>query len=324
MTDLPARPMLNELSAETLASVLDQSVDCVKLIGLDRSVRYMNGNGLCAMEIDDFSLVEGAQWSSLWPAEARDRIDAACDAALGGETARLEAFCPTAKGTPRWWSVTVSPVRDARGKISGLLSISRDVSETRAAHEALEIAAAELRHRLSNAYQIVVSLITGFAQGDPANEAFARDMARRLTALGKAQATLADDGQPSDVSQLLPSLVAPFTSPICDIAIAAIEPVTVEHGQADAIALVMGELSVNSAKHGAMKHGGRIDIAATTRDGILSIAWTEDANKPVAAHSRAGGQGLKLVERIVTARGGDLDFSWGEFGPRVELRVAVS
>jgi hypothetical protein len=47
------------ISADALAAVLDQSVDCVKLIGLDGGLRWINSNGLCAMEIDDFAQVDG-------------------------------------------------------------------------------------------------------------------------------------------------------------------------------------------------------------------------------------------------------------------------
>lgn len=318
------RGPLTAISPETLASVLDQSVDCVKLIALDGRIQYMNANGLCAMEIDDAAAVEGAPWASLWPENARSQIEEACGSARDGRTTRFDAFCPTAKGAPRWWAVTVSPIRDVQGAITGMLSISRDVSERRTAYEALEIAAAELRHRLKNTYQIVVSLVRGFAHGDPANEIFARDMGRRLTALGKAQAVFASDDSPSDVSLLIPALVAPFTSPVCDIVVTAIDPATVDRGQADGIALVMGELLVNSTKHGAMAHGGKIAISASAADGILEISWTEDANRLVVARSRNGGQGLALVERIVQARGAKLDFAWGEFGPRVTFRVPIA
>lgn len=42
------------LSAETLLLVLEQTTDCVKLLTLDGTVLWMNANGICAMEIDNF------------------------------------------------------------------------------------------------------------------------------------------------------------------------------------------------------------------------------------------------------------------------------
>ena len=118
-----------DLSADALAGVLAQSVDCVKLLGLDGSVLWMNTNGLCAMEIDDFGTVCGLSWDDLWPDPARHLIAEALPAASAGEIVRFNAFCPTAKGTPRWWDVTVSSVSGADGEQVGFLAISRDVTE---------------------------------------------------------------------------------------------------------------------------------------------------------------------------------------------------
>ena len=63
------------LSSETLLLVLEQTTDCVKLLSLDGTVLWMNANGLCAMEIDNFCNIEGKQWSTLWPAEAKAQIE---------------------------------------------------------------------------------------------------------------------------------------------------------------------------------------------------------------------------------------------------------
>ncbi len=50
-----------------------------------------------------------------------------------GGTGQFKAFCPTAKGAPRWWEVVVTAVRADDGRIQNLLAVSRDVT---AAHEA--------------------------------------------------------------------------------------------------------------------------------------------------------------------------------------------
>ena len=98
------------ISSEALANVIDQSVDCVKLLNNAGDVLWMNSNGLCAMQIDDPTAVYGRQWAGLWPEENRGLVAASLEAAQRGETIRFEAFCPTAKGSPRWWNVTVSRV----------------------------------------------------------------------------------------------------------------------------------------------------------------------------------------------------------------------
>ena len=117
-----------EISAETLASVLDQSVDCVKIIGLDGAVVWMNKNGLCLMEIDDFCAVSGQQWAEFWPDESRKMINAGLVSAATGNVARFDAMCPTAKGTAKHWNVCISRIEDGNGDHAGYLSVARDLT----------------------------------------------------------------------------------------------------------------------------------------------------------------------------------------------------
>lgn len=319
----PAPAMLvnavGSLSSVSLASVLDQSVDCVKVVGLDGALQYMNGNGLCAMEIDDFCAIQGQQWSKLWPDEARQAIEDSYPVAAAGETVRFRAFCPTAKGDPRWWDVTVSMVSDEAGDHAGYLSVSRDVTEQHIAKEALEIAAAELKHRLKNTYMIISSLMTGYARGDAAREEFASEMADRLGALSTAQSLFTMDEASCQIDLLILALLRPLDTVTCPVSIGTIAAATVNQGQADAIALVIGELSVNSAKHGALFHGGRVDVSSRCAEQQLVIEWDERSAVPPAQHEREGGQGLRLMERIVRARRGAINLTWNPSGLSVQL-----
>jgi PAS domain S-box-containing protein len=307
------------LSADALAGVLAQSADCVKLIGLDGDVLWMNPNGMCAMEIDDIDEVRGQAWEGFWPAPARASIADALPAAAAGEIVRFDAFCPTAKGTPRWWNVTVSSVTGTDGELAGYLAISRDVTEAETGRQALLVAAAELRHRLKNTYAMIGSLLNGFARGNESHEEFAREMESRLISLSAAQSLFSTDDVPRDIATLIPALVEPFATPNCPIALGAITPVAVPQGQADAIALALGELAVNSAKHGALRGGGGISLRAAASASDVEIVWAETSQIPVAAHARSGGQGLKLIERIVRARMGEIEIAWHEHGLRVRV-----
>ncbi|KAA2234744.1 PAS domain-containing sensor histidine kinase [Salinarimonas soli] len=125
-----------------LRSVLNSSPDCVKVVDLDGHLVFMNGPGLCVMEIDDFSCIQNKAWADLWPVEAGERINLAVAEARQGRTTRFSAFCPTAKGTPRWWEVAVSPVMGAEGQVVSVLSVSRDVTEKKRQEDALEAALA--------------------------------------------------------------------------------------------------------------------------------------------------------------------------------------
>ena len=318
----PQRIVSEALSNDTLATLLDQSLDCIKLIGVDGTIRYMNGNGLCVMEIDDASVVLGRQWHELWPVEAQPLILNALERASADEAVRFDAFCPTAKGSPRWWDVSVSMIRDGRGQILGYLSTSRDVSEARRAKEVAEIASAEMRHRLKNSYAMVAGLLSSLARGLPEREAFASEIRTRLSSLGVAQTLfVARENAPCQLSELIPALLDPFGHPDCPVLLKAAPEVAVDQGVADALALVIGELAVNSTKHGALSFSGKIEVTAECRDDQIELLWSERSDRPVGAHERSGGQGLRLMQRILAARDGEINVDWHECGLDARIRV---
>jgi PAS domain S-box-containing protein len=132
-------------SDEFNRSLMEASADCVKVLDLEGRVLMMNTPGLCLLEIDDLTPFLGCEWPSLWPAESRPALDEAVRRARNGESASYFGFCPTAKGSPRWWDARVSPVRDSTGAIVRLLAVSRDVTERKQAEEAMH--ESELRFR---------------------------------------------------------------------------------------------------------------------------------------------------------------------------------
>lgn len=311
-----------QLSAETLAAVLAQSSDCVKLVDLAGNLLWMNPNGLCAMEIDSFETVEGRRWSSLWPADGGEQIEQAYGPAGSGETVRFTAFCPTAKGTPRWWDVSICGVTDRSGALVGYLGISRDITQAEHDREALAIITREMQHRLGNAYALVCGLLSGVARGDPANERFAADMIKRINALGKVQTLFADDRCETSLSELVATIVQPFASDNCPVSAELAPGILIGKRAADAVSLVLCELAVNSGKHGAVRHGGSIALTGLIGDGRLRLTWLETCTRAPSAHERPEGQGLALIHAIVAAHDGSLGIEWVDCGLNAQLDIA--
>lgn len=311
------------ISRHSLASALDQSVDCVKLIDGAGRITYLNPNGLCAMEIDQPAQVIGINWAGLWPAEGRALIDAAYNTARDGNVARFRAYCPTAKGQDRWWDVTVSALRDDDGAFAGFLGVSRDVTEQEIARQVLETGTRELRHRLKNTYTMVASLLRSFGRGAPQTAEFASTMAERITAIGRAQALFTSDDVPCSLAELCQALVTPFATQACPVSLDAVADLPVDRALADTIALVLGELAVNASKHGALAHGGDIVLSAQADGGAIVMVWHETAQQPVTRTSRPGGQGLALIERIVRLRQGRIELAWRADGLDATLRFGT-
>ncbi|HSE59245.1 MAG TPA: PAS domain S-box protein [Nitrospiraceae bacterium] len=127
-------------------AVVESSPDCMKILDREGRLLSLNSQGLCLMEIEDAASVLGRFWWDLWPESSRGTVQAAVQEAVANGTARFQGFCPTAKGTPKWWDVIVSTVRGLDGQPMRLVSTSRDMTVIKRAEEAVR--ESEERHRV--------------------------------------------------------------------------------------------------------------------------------------------------------------------------------
>ena len=100
----------------------------------DELVVSMNRAGARLLEIDDEAEFSRRSWVEVW-SQSVDLASAALNDAVKGGEGRFQAFCATARGTPKWWDVLVTPIRDDSGSVTRLLSISRDITEQKRADE---------------------------------------------------------------------------------------------------------------------------------------------------------------------------------------------
>jgi PAS domain S-box-containing protein len=119
-------------------SLMDSSADCVKVLDLDGRFLCVNAPGLCQLEIDDFELLRGKTWASFWPEEGQAMVHRAIERARAGTANSFEAWAATARGTLKYWSVSVSPVQSGeKREVIRLIAISRDITERKHAEAAL-------------------------------------------------------------------------------------------------------------------------------------------------------------------------------------------
>jgi PAS domain S-box-containing protein len=115
-------------------SILDNSGDCIQVFEPDGRLVSVNRAGVRLMEVEDVHAFSLRPWADLWNHNGALASTALVDAVRIGE-GRFQGFCPTERGTPKWWDVLVTPIRDDGGRVTKLLSISRDISEQKRAEE---------------------------------------------------------------------------------------------------------------------------------------------------------------------------------------------
>lgn len=140
-----------------LLAALEGSQDCVKLIGRDGRILYVNSGGHRLLELDDPTAALGACWADFWPKAARPRVLSALSLAFANASDRFQETCPTARGTLKHWDVLLTPLANEGGDVAVVLVTSRDISDlvtARAEAEAAERALARHAAALQSAGRI--------------------------------------------------------------------------------------------------------------------------------------------------------------------------
>ena len=296
--------------ASVALGLLEQSDDCIKIVDLEGRLQYMNCNGRKAMQIDDFAAFAGLPWQSFWPADTQAAVEQSVSEARDGRTYRFEAFCSTAKGEPRWWEVTVSPLRGGDGRVVAILSLSRDISERWQRTQALETVALEMKHRLRNAHTVGAAIAMAASRDLPEHRAFGNELAARLSRLADVQADLLDTTEGLTLRQLCVRAVSAFELAETNVECLGGDEIALSEQGARTLALVLGELATNSAKYGALGRRGKVQIESSRDDGMLSLVWNEslaDTGAAAPLSAASGGQGAGLMRRMLSLLDGQIE-----------------
>ena len=342
--DAEASQLLGESEGGFLLAMVQQSPDCIKLIDADGSLSFMNYNGQCAMQIDDFAALRGAEWASLWPEEARPMIRDAVRRGLEGESSRFEAACPTARGEARWWDVAVSPVRGADGRVQRLASISRDITrqvlherkiaeheaqlaslnelqaheiaEKSASLEATDVIMREVDHRVKNSLNLVSSMLKMQARTikGEAREKL-RDAADRVAMIARVHEQIYSSASMTEVA--MDEFLEGLSKRLLEANGAASVQIETEFcertltgAEAVSLGLILAELIGNALRHGLGKRGnGAIRIGCEEIAGGRTRLSVGDSGMGFADGfdlRLAEGLGSKVVQAYAAKLGGEV------------------
>lgn len=295
-------------TAGALQAVFEQSPDCIKMLTPAGDLFFMNFNGVVAMEMESFAEHAGVPWWSVWPEETRQQVIDAVREAQAGRSSRFTAFRPTAKGTPKWWDVGISPVFGASGDIESLLVINRDVTAEVRRKEEIEVMSLEMRHRLKNAYAVSAAIAKVSASNRPELQEFANDLSARFSSLALAQSRILESDGALPLNSLIEELANTVkTNDKAQIAW-HVADVMLRENDIRILSMIFGELFTNALKHGTLAKGGTLDIEGSMSGQTLIIVWTEKADTLEQPESSAGGgAGLVLISRLLRISGGTIE-----------------
>ena len=214
-----------------------------------------------------------------------------------------------------------------------MFGIFLDVTQRKQAEEAQALLAGEMSHRVKNLLTIATALTTITSRSAETTADMARDLTRRLTALGRAHdlvrlAQKPGRGKPARAAllgDLLTILLAPYDSmgAFRGRIRVSVPKIGIGEGAATALALVLHELATNSLKYGALSAPhGTLDVACATQVGDFVVVWTERGGPRVAAPTAPPGFGGTLLSRSMSGQlGGAIDFNWSTEGLIATLRI---
>jgi len=229
-------------------------------------------------------------------------------------------------------SLSVSPVKDADGRIVGASKIVRDITEQRRAQERQVLLLREMSHRVKNLFALAGAVVTLSARSSASVEQLTEAVQSRLGALARAHdLTLADirrekASTPTSLHALVRTIVSPYEeTPGRRVSISGPDP-AVEGHAVTGLALVFHEFATNAAKYGALSMpGGQVEVAFAVEGDQLHLDWLERGGPPVAAAPEADGFGTWLADGTIKGQlKGDLVRRWHRDGLTIAITLPLS
>jgi two-component sensor histidine kinase len=228
-------------------------------------------------------------------------------------------------------SLTVSPLRDAAGRIIGASKIARDITERKRAGAQQEMLVREMSHRVKNAFTVVNGILAISARYSKP-QSLVQDMRDRLAALARAH-DLTRPGllafewshRPTTIHALIEAIFAPYVN---TGSLNGLERVCVtgpdlpiQQQSITGLALLLYELATNAVKCGSLSApSGSVQIDLSVTNGSFQMEWTERGGPKLTQRPNHEGFGTSLVRRIVVDQfGGEVSYDWELDGLIVRL-----
>ncbi|MGH6715419.1 MAG: sensor histidine kinase, partial [Bradyrhizobium sp.] len=306
-------------TAARLAAIVEASSDAIVSKDLDGIIMSWNGGaerifGYLAEEI------VGKPITILMPPDLQKEEEAIIGRIRRGQ--RVEHYETVRQRKDRSLidvSLTISPIRDAQGKVIGASKIARDITERKRSEAQIVNLAREAEHRTKNILAAVQATVR--RSHSDTSDGLKQLIEGRISALANVHAMFVESRWAgAEIHRLCAEELSAYSGEgdprvRIDGPSVILEPTT-----AQTIAIFLHELATNAAKYGSLSAaGGQVEIAwSRAADGTLSLRWIESGGPTVTPPTHHG-FGTSIMENMIGYLRGEVRFDWCAKGLTCEI-----
>jgi len=177
-------------------------------------------------------------------------------------------------------SITISPIKNSRGRIIGASKIARDITAAKEHERRIRLLMREVNHRVKNQFAVILSMVRETTKRATDPEEFESQIRERIMALSRSHDLLVtSDWTGASLRDLVLEHLLPFGHE--DRITVSGPDVTLQSNAVQALGMAFHELGTNSAKYGALADdNGRLTVkwdfkVSSSGKPEIALSWEE-------------------------------------------------